>query len=295
MIPRTMTASHLDAVSTVRLADVPVPTVAPLQVLVELRAVGVCGSDVHYFDHGHIGNYVPDGPMILGHEASGVVVAVGEGVSPLRLGERVSLEPQRSCRRCLQCKAGRYNLCPEVTFLATPPYDGAFTQYLPSTKTPPTPFLTTSLSRPALCEPLSVGIWAVQKAQLGVSARVLISRAGPIGIITSPVARSIGATDILVSDPQEARRDAALRFGTTRVINPEDEDMVSVAAEVDAFIEASGSPRALAAGIHAGAPAGRVVFLGSGVVSAELPIARIQARELQVTGGSVTPTPGPTR
>ena len=87
----------------------------------QVAAVGVCGSDVHYYEHGRIGEYVVDHPLILGHELSGRIAAVGSAVDPARIGQRVAVEPQRPCRTCKQCKAGRYNLCPDIEFYATPP------------------------------------------------------------------------------------------------------------------------------------------------------------------------------
>ena len=108
----------------------PLPQLDPDQVLVQVAAVGVCGSDVHYYEHGRIGPYVVDHPLVLGHELSGRIAAVGSAVDPARVGRRVAVEPQRPCRTCKQCKAGRYNLCPDIEFYATPPVDGAFAEYV---------------------------------------------------------------------------------------------------------------------------------------------------------------------
>lgn len=285
MIPEKMQASFLDAVETIRLAEIDVPRPGAGQVLVELRAVGVCGSDVHYYDHGGIGEYMPDGPMILGHEASGVIVGLGLGVPESRRGERVSIEPQRPCRRCSQCKAGRYNLCPDIAFLATPPYDGAFTQYLVvETDFAHTVPDTMSFEAAALCEPLSVAIWALRKAVVGPGSRVLIAGAGPIGLICAQTARAFGASEVFVSDPVSERREIALQVGATTVIDPIVEEVSAAACDVDAFIDASGSAAAVYAGVEAVARAGRVVLVGSGLVRGELPLSRIQIRELTVTG-----------
>jgi L-iditol 2-dehydrogenase len=105
----------------VRIEDRPVPKPAPGQVLVEIAAIGICGSDVHYYEHGRIGDYVVDDPMIIGHECAGTVVDVGDGIDRNRVGELVALEPGVPCRTCAQCLQGRYNLCPRVVFFATPP------------------------------------------------------------------------------------------------------------------------------------------------------------------------------
>lgn len=285
MTVTTMRANVLVEKGHTRLEEVPVPEPDADQVLVRIAAVGVCGSDVHYFQHGRIGDFVLTAPMILGHEAAGTIVAVGAGVSPDRVGQRVAIEPQRACRVCEQCKHGRYNLCPAIEFYATPPIDGAFAEYqaiqadyafaIPDSM---------SLDAAALCEPLSVGIWSNQKAATGPGSQVLIAGAGPVGILIAQVARAFGAAEIIVSDVAAQRRAAALRYGATRVIDPVAEDIAALDLEVDAFIDASGAEPAVRAGVLAVKPAGRVVLVGMGADDATLPVARIQARELLLTG-----------
>jgi len=284
VLPQTMRASVLHGIGDVRLEDVPVPPVARDQVLVRIGAVGVCGSDVHYYREGRIGDFVVERPLILGHEAAGTIVAVGADVPSDRIGERVSIEPQRACRVCDQCKHGRYNLCRRIEFYATPPIDGAFAEFaviqadyafrLPD---------AVSLVAGALCEPLSVGVWSNRKARVGPGSSLLVAGGGPIGIIVTQVARAFGAADVIVSDPVATRRDAALRYGATRVVDPLLDDALD-GLEVDAFIDASGAAAAVRAGILAVAPAGRVVLVGMGADDLLLPVSRIQSRELEVTG-----------
>ncbi len=285
LIPATMRASILHAIGDVRTEDVPVPALAPDQVLVRIAAVGVCGSDVHYFHEGRIGDFVVDQPLILGHESAGTIVSVGSEGPADRIGQRVSIEPQRACRRCEQCKRGRYNLCPYMEFYATPPIDGAFAEFavIQADYAFPIP-AEMSFEAAALCEPLSVGIWANQKAGTVPGSSVLIAGAGPIGIVAAQVAKAFGATRIIVSDPVELRRESALRFGATEVIDPIAVDIAGLGLEVDAFIDASGAQPAIRAGVFAVAPAGRVVLVGMGADDALLPVSRIQNRELVVTG-----------
>ncbi|MGB6003811.1 MAG: alcohol dehydrogenase catalytic domain-containing protein, partial [Ornithinimicrobium sp.] len=128
-IPSTMRANVLLGTRQMEMQERPVPSPAPGDVLVRVRSVGVCGSDVHYYTDGRIGPYVVDAPLVLGHEVSGVIADVGEGVSPERIGQRVAIEPQRPCRRCRHCKTGRPNLCEHMEFYATPPIDGTFCDY----------------------------------------------------------------------------------------------------------------------------------------------------------------------
>jgi L-iditol 2-dehydrogenase len=280
-----MRANVLVEKGRTRVAEVPVPDLAPDQVLVRVAAVGVCGSDVHYFQHGRIGDFVLTAPMILGHEAAGTIVAAGAAVPPQRVGQRVAIEPQRACRVCEQCKHGRYNLCPYIEFYATPPIDGAFAEYqaiqadyafaIPDSM---------SLAAAALCEPLSVGIWSNKKAGTAAGSRILIAGAGPVGVLVAQVARAFGAAEIIVSDVAEPRRRAALRYGATRVVDPVAEDVAGLGLEVDAFVDASGAAPAVRSGVMAVKPAGRIVLVGMGADDVSLPVARIQARELLLTG-----------
>lgn len=285
MVERSMRASVLVEPGRTELRRVGVPSPGPDQVLVRIAAVGVCGSDTHYFAHGRIGDFVLTAPMILGHEAAGTVVAVGSGVATDRVGQRVAIEPQRACRVCEQCKQGRYNLCPTIEFYATPPIDGAFAEYqvIQADYAFPLPD-SMSFEAAALCEPLSVGIWSNQKAATAPGSRILIAGAGPVGILAAQVAQVFGAREVIVSDVASERRAAALRFGATRVIDPAAEPIPDLHLEVDAFIDASGVEPAVRAGIMAVKPAGRVVLVGMGADDVSLPVSRIQARELVLTG-----------
>lgn len=280
-----MKASVLVRPRSVELEDRPLPELEADEVLVRISAVGVCGSDVHYFNEGRIGDFVVKSPMVLGHEAAGTIVAVGTAVDPERLGERVSIEPQRPNPHSKQSLAGAYNLDPSMEFYATPPVDGAFMEYVKiqshfAFAVPD----EISDEAAALMEPLSVGIAAMQKARVTPGARVLISGAGPIGIICAQVAKAYGATDVIVSDLNGQRREKALQFGADRVIDPKSTDMANLGLDADAFIEASGATPALQSGIRNVAPAGRIVLVGMGADEVALPISLIQSKELVVTG-----------
>jgi L-iditol 2-dehydrogenase len=260
-----------------------VPAPAPGDVLIRVSKVGVCGSDTHYYREGRIGSFVVDGPLVLGHEAAGTIVGVGAAVDPGRIGQRVSIEPQRPDPDSAETRRGDYNLCPHMQFFGTPPVDGAFCDYVTigAAFAHPVPDGVTD-DAAALCEPLSVGIAAFRKARLDAGARVLIAGAGPIGLVVSQVARAYGATEIMVSDPDAARRTRAKAFGATAVLDPGSDTMDDL--RVDAFIDASGAPQAVAAGIRAVRPAGTVVLVGSGAESMTLPTQLIQNRELVLTG-----------
>ena len=278
-----MRAAVLLRPGQIAVEDRPVPVPADDEVLIRVASVGVCGSDVHYFREGRIGDFVVDRPLVLGHEASGTIVAAGRDVPGERAGQRVAIEPQRPCRVCAQCTAGRYNLCPDMTFYATPPADGAFCEYV----TIQAPFAhqvpdRVSDDAAALLEPLSVGIWANRKAGVAPGARVLISGAGPIGLVTAQAARAFGAAEVIVSEPDQARRTNAARFGATSALDPA--GGLPADLDADAFIECSGAPAAVAGGIAAVRPAGTVVLVGMGADQVALPLALIQRRELTLTG-----------
>lgn len=260
-----------------------VPSPAPGDVLVRVTAVGVCGSDTHYYRHGRVGGFVVEAPLVLGHEAAGTVVAVGAGVDPARIGQRVSIEPQRPDPDTEETRRGDYNLCPHMRFFGTPPVDGAFCDYVTigAPFAHPVPDSVTDEAA-ALCEPLSVGIAAFRKARIGSGSRLLITGAGPIGIVIAQVARASGTTEIIVSDPDPARREQALDFGATTVIDPSAAEIGDLG--VDAFIDASGAPKAVDSGIRAVRPAGKVVLVGSGAETMTLPTQLIQNRELILTG-----------
>jgi len=278
-----MDAAVLSAPHTISIRPVTVPRLDSDQVLVRVSAVGVCGSDVHYYEHGRIGPYVVDSPLVLGHELSGRIEEVGADVDPARIGRRVAIEPQRPCRACEECRAGRYNLCPRMEFFATPPIDGAFSEFV-AIQSDFAYDIPDSVSdeAAALMEPLSVGIWACQRAEVGVGSRVLVAGAGPIGIIVAQTARAFGASEIIVTDIDEARREFALRHGATRVIDPASEPVAGL--EVNAFIDATGVAQAVRSGITAVRPAGRVILVGLGNDDLELPVSFIQNREIWVSG-----------
>jgi L-iditol 2-dehydrogenase len=282
-LPATMRANILKSQGDMAMETLPLPQLDADQVLVQVAAVGVCGSDVHYYEHGRIGPYVVDHPRILGHELSGRIAAVGSAVDPARVGKRVAVEPQRPCRKCKQCKAGRYNLCPDIEFYATPPIDGAFAEYV----TIQSDFAydipdSVSDEAAALIEPLSVGLWACERAEIKPGSRVLIAGAGPIGIIAAQAARAFGATEIYISDIAEDRLAFALDHGATHALNARTDSTEGL--DVDAFIDASGAPQAVRSGIKAVGPAGRVILVGLGADDVELPVSFIQNREIWLSG-----------
>ncbi|MFI5957683.1 NAD(P)-dependent alcohol dehydrogenase [Cryptosporangium sp. NPDC051539] len=265
--------------------DRPVPRPGPDQVLVRIAAVGVCGSDTHYYDHGRIGNFVVEAPLVLGHESAGVITEVGSGVRGRSVGQRVSIEPGVPDLTCPQCLAGRYNLCPAMRFFATPPIDGAFAEYVTvhAAFAHPVPD-EVSDDAAAMLEPLSVAVWACRKAGVSPGDRVLITGAGPIGLLALQTARAFGATDVTVQDVNPARLEVARALGATRAMDVRDAPEASDAEPPTLLLECSGNTAATLAGLDALDRAGRAVLVGMGSSALPLPVSAIQERELVLTG-----------
>jgi L-iditol 2-dehydrogenase len=281
----SMRASVLIAAGDLAVEERPEPTPGPHEVLVRVASVGVCGSDVHYFEHGRIGSHVVESPMVLGHEASGEVVAVGPSVSRLDVGQRVSIEPGVPDFSCAQCLAGRYNLCDTMRFYATPPIDGAFAELVTVHEQFAHP-VPDSLSddAAALLEPLSVGLWACRKGGVGPGSRVLVTGAGPVGLVAAQAALALGAATVTVTDVNPHRLTLARDLGVTEAIDVGSTSVSESGVEADVLLECSGHPGATADAIRSVARAGTIVLVGMGSDEATLPISRIQERELTLTG-----------
>ena len=280
-----MRVSVLRAAHDLAVEERPDPVPGPHEVLVRVASVGVCGSDVHYFEHGRIGSHVVEAPLVLGHEASGVVVEVGASVTRLVVGQRVSVEPGVPDFSCGQCLAGRYNLCEDMRFYATPPIDGAFAELVTVHEqfAHPVPD-TLSDDAAALLEPLSVGLWACRKGEVGAGTRVLVTGAGPVGLVAMQAALALGAASVTVTDVNPHRLALARDLGATDTLDVSASPVSSSGLSVDVLLECSGHPPATADAIRAVAPAGRVVLVGMGGDEMTLPVSRIQERELTVTG-----------
>jgi L-iditol 2-dehydrogenase len=283
----------------IEIEERPIPDPGPGQVLIEVSAVGVCGSDVHWFTEGRIGELVVDGPLVLGHEAAGVVRGLGPGVSRLSVGQRVALEPGVPCRRCRACRSGRYNLCPDIRFFATPPVDGAFARYVVHDEdfAHPLPDHVSDDSG-ALLEPLSVAIWATWKAGISVGDRVLVTGAGPIGLLVTAVAKAAGAVEVVVSDTQPARLPLAAKMGATSVIDSSATSGTGTACsptangpgplatlDADVLVECSGAAAALEAGLRGLRGGARAVVVGMSSEShTAVPLSLLQRKEIELTG-----------
>jgi 2-desacetyl-2-hydroxyethyl bacteriochlorophyllide A dehydrogenase len=266
-----------------------VPQPPPGSVIVEPRFTGVCGSDVHYFQHGYCGRFVPKRPFALGHEFAGVVRELGAGVTTLSLGEEVAVDPSMPCGVCAHCRSGRYNLCPDMRYFGSascdPHLDGSMAQFVSVPvgnchRLPP----GISLSQASLLEPLSVAMHAVRQGGSVAGRNVLVTGGGPIGQLILRVARAFGAWRITVSDPDPFARQFAVQHGADAAIDPLSANAWKGQDGFDTVFEASGSPAALSNAIEAAARGGTLVLVGTLPERVEMPANLIMNRELNLRG-----------
>lgn len=264
-----MNAAVLNKPLDIEVKQVPIPEPREDEALVRVHCIGICGSDVHYYEHGRIGRYVVESPIILGHELAGEVVRVGSQVRNVKPGDRVAVEPGVTCGRCHHCKSGRYNLCPDVQFMATPPVDGAWAEYV----TVRSDFLFKlpegmSYEQGALIEPLSVGLHAMKRGRVAPSDRVLVTGLGPIGLLAVLAAKLYGVQEIYGTDIVPFRRELAKQLGAACVIDPVQENAVERLMElsggegVDVVVESSGNGRVVGDTVQLVKRGGRVVLVG---------------------------------
>ncbi|WP_062014591.1 NAD(P)-dependent alcohol dehydrogenase [Aureimonas sp. AU4] len=241
----------------------------PHDVRIAIHTVGICGSDVHYFTHGAIGSFVVKEPMILGHEASGIVTETGAAVTTLKAGDRVCMEPGIPDPNGRATRLGLYNLDPAVRFWATPPIHGvlrssvvhpeAFTYKLPD---------TVSFAQAAMVEPLAVGVHAATKAKGQPGHVAVVIGAGPIGLVTVLAALAAGAAHVIVSDIDDTKLEIARKLGSVTAVNVGREDLGEAVRRetagwgADVIYECAGSERAIENIFDPLCPGGTVVFVG---------------------------------
>ncbi len=289
-----MQAFVLHGAKDIRLEEVPRPEPKPGEVLVRVKASGICGSDLHYFAHGRCGNFVPTRPFILGHEFAGEVVAHGEGVPGPAVGTRVAVDPSRPCGCCRLCRQGRYNLCPEMVYFGSaavvPPSNGCFSDYVtvPAANCRPLPE-GFEYAWGALLEPLSVAMHAVQRSGGVAGKSVLITGGGTIGQMILMVAVAFGASRVVVSDVKAFARNLAGQHGAVGTLDPADDQCETQAGElapggVEVAFEAAGVEAALGQAIRLCAPGATVVQVGTLPDGTAVPANLMLSREIQYVG-----------
>ena len=285
----TNRAFMLTKPQTLEMKTIDMPKVGKDDVLVNIKAVGICGSDVHYYAKGRVGDFVVEYPFLLGHEAAGVVTAVGENVRNFAVGDRVTMEPGIPCGTCEQCLKGRYNLCPDVKFWATPPYDGCLCDYVahPAAFTFKLPE-NVSYTEGALIEPLAIGVNAAQTGNVKLGDTVVIFGSGCIGLVTLLAAKAYGASRVIVCDVLQKRLDTAKKLGG-EIVNSKETDAVEAVMQMtngrgaDVVIDCCGISQTVQQSLRVAAPAAKVVLVGLGSDEINgLPLGMLSTKELEV-------------
>ncbi|KAF7776014.1 hypothetical protein Agabi119p4_4407 [Agaricus bisporus var. burnettii] len=298
----------LHAIEDVRYEQRPVPEPGPDDVIVEVKKTGICGSDVHYLVHGRIGDFIVREPMVLGHESAGIVSKVGSNVKHLKAGDRVAMEPGATCKKCDLCKAGRYELCADIEFAATPPYDGTLARYyrLPSDLAYLLPDNLT-LEDGAMIEPLSVGVHSV--SNLGgfrAGQSIAVFGCGPVGLLCMAVAKALAAKRIIAIDIVSERLEFAKDYAATETYLPlkpmEGESKIDYSKRnaehmkqmlniqdrgdraIDLVIDASGAEASIQTAIYIAKSSGTFVQVGMGASNVVIDLAALISKELNYKG-----------
>ena len=284
----TMKVAVMEGIGKMGYTRRPIPTPKDDEVLVKLEYVGICGSDMHYYETGAIGDYVVEPPFVLGHEPGGTVVEVGSAVKHLKVGDRVALEPGKTCGHCEFCRQGKYNLCPEVVFFATPPVDGVFQEYVAHEaalcfKLPD----NVSTLEGALIEPLAVGFHAANQGGAHAGQTAVVMGAGCIGLVSMMALKAEGVSRVYVVDVMRKRLDKALELGADGVINGKDEDAVETVRKLtggagcDLVIETAGTEITTRQAIHMAKKGANLVLVGySKTGEMNLPMSLVLDKEL---------------
>ncbi|AJD30693.1 NAD(P)-dependent alcohol dehydrogenase [Clostridium sporogenes] len=264
-----MKVAVMVGIGKIKLEERQIPKVKEDEVLVKLEYVGICGSDLHYYETGAIGDFVVEPPFVLGHEPGGTVVEVGKNVKHLKVGDRVALEPGKTCGHCEFCKTGRYNLCPDVVFFATPPVDGVFQEYVSHEadlcfKLPN----NVSTMEGALIEPLAVGFHAAMQGNAKAGQTAVVMGSGCIGLVTMMALKAMGVSKVYVVDIMRKRLQKALELGADGVINGSTTNVVEEIMKLtdgkgcDLAIETAGTQVTTVQAMHMTKKGATIVLVG---------------------------------
>jgi D-xylulose reductase len=286
----------------------PIPEISDDEILVEVKKTGICGSDVHYLVHGRIGDFVVKNPMVLGHESSGIVSKVGAKVKTHKAGDRVAIEPGATCLACDACRSGKYELCPDIVFAATPPYDGTLARYyrVPARNAHHLPQHLT-LEDGAMMEPLGVAVHSV--ANLGgfrAGQSVVIFGSGPIGLLCMAVAKALGGSRIIAVDILPDRLENAKSYAATHIFLPppskEGESNLDFSKRsadamkkelgieergskaIDLVVDASGAEVSIQTGLAIVKSGGTHVQVGMGNPAVTIDMSAVLPKELTIKG-----------
>ncbi|KAL4938250.1 hypothetical protein BDV06DRAFT_232006 [Aspergillus oleicola] len=294
----------LRAVKDVTFEDRSVPPLKdPYDVRVRIAQTGICGSDVHYWQRGRIGDFILESPIVLGHESSGVITEVGSKVKNLSVGQKVAVEPGVPCRHCDYCRSGSYNLCPDTVFAATPPHDGTLSKYYitQSDFCYPLPYHM-DLEEGAMVEPVAVAVQITKVGNVRPNQTVVVFGCGPIGLLCQAVSKAYSAKKVIGVDISQSRLDFATAFGADGVFLPpkkpegvEEVDWSEKVAKMikekfglgegpDVVLEATGAQACIQAGVHLTKKGGTYVQAGMGKENVVFPITTACIRDLTIRG-----------
>ncbi|QFI19827.1 zinc-binding dehydrogenase (plasmid) [Klebsiella aerogenes] len=262
------------------------------QILVKVERGGICGSDIHYYQHGQAGMSVLKQPMVLGHEFVGRVIEAPSGV-PIKVGQCVAINPSQPCHHCELCQEGKHNLCRQMRFMGSaqffPHVNGGFADIVAVTPQQCIPYSAKAEAKViAFAEPLAVAIHAINQAGNLAGKKVLVTGAGPIGCLVVAAAQASGAAEIVATDISERCRSLASQMGASHTIDPMETAKTKPWQEnggyFDVCFEASGAPAAIASLVDFTRPKGRIVQLGMGVTHLEFPLGLLLVKEIELAG-----------
>ncbi|MEO6329497.1 MAG: L-idonate 5-dehydrogenase [Ginsengibacter sp.] len=291
---KSMKAVVLHGAKDLRLENFHMPDILPGMVLLKVKRVGICGSDLHYFEDGYCGGFIPSRPFILGHELTAEVVEVSDSKSLLTRGSRVTVNPARACGFCDYCKNGRSNLCRNTIMLGSgstnPPTNGAMAEYV-SVRADQCTLLPDEMDDGigAMIEPLAVALHAVKRTSVS-GKRILVTGGGTIGLLTALTAKAFGAVPVALSDIAVERRKSAAGCGVDVVLDPSEKNLDEKVKDMtgdgfDVIFEASGAKQALRQAFDLVKPGGTIVQIGTlGTEDIPLPANRVMVKEIQFIG-----------
>lgn len=283
-----MKVAVMNGIGKMGFVECDIPKAKDDEVLVKLEYVGICGSDLHYYETGAIGDYVVEPPFVLGHEPGGTVIEVGKNVTHLKVGDRVALEPGKTCGHCEFCREGKYNLCSDVIFFATPPVNGVFQEYVAHEadlcfKLPE----NVNTLEGALIEPLAVGFHAAIQGDAHLGQKAVVMGAGCIGLVSMMALKARGVSEVYVVDIMEKRLEKAMELGATGVINGTEEDVLERVKELtdgkgmDLIVETAGTEITTRQAIHMAKKGSNIVLVGySKSGEMKLPMSLVLDKEL---------------
>ena len=286
-----MKAVMLTGIRQFEIKEVPDPKIInDTDVLIRIKSVGVCGSDIHYYTTGRIGSQIVQFPFIIGHEAAGIVEKTGKSVTRVKPGQRIAIDPAVSCGHCDQCKAGRENTCRELLFLGCPTQlEGCLCEYIVLNEKSCFPIKDTmTFDQATLSEPLAIGIYAVERSMLHNKANVAILGVGPIGMSVFHVLRTKNVGDVYITDKIEERLSFSKKLNPKWIGNPDNSNVLKEISAIDPLMidvvyECSGDPAAIKQGIQLLKPGGVLVIVGiTEADEVSFPVHELRRKELTI-------------